>query len=95
MERVGRTEQKPYRDAQNELGLARRRDDLQAKIEAANAELLGIGSGDILIETQARASIPSWFFAAMLELFSSQGTSIGLVALLILYARRREAPMAD
>jgi len=95
VERVGRTEQKPYRDAQNELGLARRRDDLQAKIEAANAELLGIGSGDILIETQARASIPSWFFAAMLELFSSQGTSIGLVALLILYARRREAPMAD
>ncbi|MFH1517985.1 MAG: hypothetical protein ABIH17_08915 [Pseudomonadota bacterium] len=90
VERVGRTEQKPYRDAQNELGLARRRDDLQAKIEAANAELLGKGSGDILIETQARAAIPSWFFAGMLELFSSQGTSIGLVALLILYTRRRE-----
>ena len=95
VERVGRTEQKPYRDAQNELGLARRRDDLQAKIEAANAELLGQGSGDILIETQARASIPSWFFAAMLELFSSQGTSIGLVALLILYTRRHEAPQPD
>lgn len=92
VERVGRTEQKPYRDAQNELGLARRRDDLQAKIEAANAELLGKGSGDILIESQARAAIPSWFFAGMLELFSSQGTSIGLVALLILYTRRREAP---
>ena len=84
-----------YRDAQNELGLARRRDDLQAKIEAANAELLGKGSGDILIETQARASIPSWFFAAMLELFSSQGTSIGLVALLILYTRRHDAPVAS
>jgi hypothetical protein len=95
VERVGRTEQKPYRDAQNELGLARRRDDLQSKIEAANAELLGQGSGDILIETQARASIPSWFFAAMLELFSSQGTSIGLVALLILYTRRHDAPVAD
>lgn len=92
VERVGRTEQKPYRDAQNELGLARRRDDLQAKIEAANAELLGKGSGDILIESQARAAIPSWFFAGMLELFSSQGTSIGLVALLILYTRRRDAP---
>tara|TARA_R110000787_G_scaffold8444_8_gene28269 strand:- start:10386 stop:11510 length:1125 start_codon:yes stop_codon:yes gene_type:complete len=92
VERVGRTEQKPYRDAQNELGLARRRDDLQAKIEAANADLLGKGNGDILIETQARAAIPSWFFAGMLELFSSQGTSIGLVALLILYTRRREAP---
>jgi hypothetical protein len=92
VERVGRTEQKPYRDAQNELGLARRRDDLQAKIETANSELLGKGNGDILIETQARAAIPSWFFAGMLELFSSQGTSIGLVALLILYTRRREPP---
>ena len=91
VERVGRTEQKPYRDAQNELGLARRRDDLQAKIEAANAELLGKGDGDILIEAQARAAIPSWFFAGMLELFSSQGTSIGLVALLILYTKRRDA----
>tara|TARA_R110000851_G_scaffold59425_4_gene137613 strand:+ start:1596 stop:2762 length:1167 start_codon:yes stop_codon:yes gene_type:complete len=95
VERVGRTEQKPYRDAQNELGLARRRDDLQAKIENANAELLGQGSGDMLIETQARAAIPSWFFAGMLELFSSQGTSIGLVALLILYTRRREAVVDD
>lgn len=89
VERVGRTEQKPYRDAQNELGLAKRRDDLQAKIEAANAELLGQGSGNILTETQARTNLPSWFFALMLEAFSSQGTSIGLVALLILYGRRK------
>lgn len=95
VERVGRTEQKPYRDAQNELGLARRRDALQAKIEAANAELLGKGDGDILIEAQARAAIPSWFFAGMLELFSSQGTSIGLVALLILYTKRRDMPEPD
>jgi cellobiose-specific phosphotransferase system component IIB len=95
VERVGRTEQKPYRDAQNELGLARRRDDLQAKIEAANAELLGAGQGDILIKAQTRAAIPSWFFAGMLELFSSQGTSIGLVALLILYTRRRDPAAAD
>ena len=95
VERVGRTEQKPYRDAQNELGLARRRDELQAKIEAANAELLGKGNGDILIEAQARAAIPSWFFAGMLELFSSQGTSIGLVALLILYTKRRDLAEPD
>ncbi|MEZ5997216.1 MAG: hypothetical protein R3B98_00795 [Hyphomonas sp.] len=88
VERVGRTEQKPYRDAQNELGLAKRRDDLQAKIEAANAELLGQGNGNILTEAQARTNLPSWFFAVMLELFSSQGTSIGLVALLILFGRR-------
>ncbi len=91
VERVGRTHQKPYRDAQNELGLAKRRDDLLAKIEAANAELLGQGNGDILLEAQSRTSIPSWFFALMLELFSSQGTSIGLVALLILYGRRPHA----
>ncbi len=89
VERVGRTEQKPYRDAQNELGLAKRRDDLIAKIEAANAELLGQGSGNILLAAEQRASLPSWLFAVLLELFSSQATSIGLVALLILTGRRR------
>ncbi|MBA3070358.1 MAG: YihY/virulence factor BrkB family protein [Hyphomonas sp.] len=87
VERVGRTEQKPYRDAQNELGLAKRRDELNAKIEAANAELLGQGSGNILLQAEQRAALPSWLFAVLLELFSSQATSIGLVALLIL-ARR-------
>ncbi len=89
VERVGRTEQKPYRDAQNELGLARRRDDLIAKIEAANAELLGQGSGNILLRAEQRAALPSWLFAVLLELFSSQATSIGLVALLILTGRRK------
>lgn len=94
VERVGRTEQKPYRDAQNELGLARRRDDLQARIDAATAELLGRGSGDILLQAEARTALPSWLFAAMLELFSSQGTSIGLVALLVLYTRRQRGAAA-
>ena len=89
MERIGRTEQKPYRDAQNELGLARRRDDLITKIEAANAELLGQGSGKILLQAERRAALPSWLFAVLLELFSSQATSIGLVALLILTGRRK------
>lgn len=88
VERVGRTEHKPYRDAQNELGLAKRRDELLARIETANAELLGQGSGNILTDAQSRTRLPSWFFALMLELFSSQGTSIGLVALLILHDRR-------
>lgn len=90
VERVGRTEQKPYRDAQNELGLAKRRDDLIAKIEAANAELLGQGSGNILLQAEQRAALPSWLFAVLLELFSSQATSIGLVALLILTGRRKD-----
>lgn len=88
VERVGRTEQKPYRDAQNELGLARRRDELTARIEAANAELLGQGSGNILLQAEQRASLPSWLFAALLELFSSQATSIGFVALLLLSGNR-------
>lgn len=90
VERAGRTEQKPYRDAQNELGLAKRRDDLNAKIEAANAELLGQGSGNILLKAEQRAALPSWLFAVLLELFSSQATSIGLVALLLMTGRRRE-----
>lgn len=90
VERVGRSHQKPYRDAQNELGLAKRRDDLQAKIESTNAELLGLGETGIQVSAAERPSIPSWFFAIMLEIFSSQGTSIGFVALLILYSRTRE-----
>lgn len=85
VERVGRSHQKPYRDAQNELGLAKRRDDLLSKIDSANAELLGTGPGAILTRAEQRTHLPHWFFAVMLELFSSQGTSIGLVAFLILF----------
>lgn len=95
VERAGRTEQKPYRDAQNELGLAKRRDELNAKIEAANAELLGQGSGNILLKAEQRAALPSWLFAVLLELFSSQATSIGLVALLLMTGRRRDDQSAN
>lgn len=87
VERVGRTHQKPYRDAQNELGLARRRDDLQAKVEAVTAQLLSTDEADVAVAAAPREALPGWFFAAMLELFSSQGTSIGFVALLILHGR--------
>lgn len=90
VERVGRSHQKPYRDAQNELGLAKRRDDLQTKIESTNSELLGLGKTGIQVSAAERPAIPSWFFAIMLEIFSSQGTSIGFVALLILYTRERQ-----
>lgn len=89
VERVGKTDQKPYRDAQNELGLAKRRDELNAKIEAANAELLGLGKGNVLLQAEHRAALPSWLFALIIEIFSSQATSIGLVVLLILTGRRR------
>jgi hypothetical protein len=96
VERVGRTDHKPYRDALNELGLAKRRDELQARLDAARSELLAAGStsgnSNLLLEARARANIPSWFFAIILEVFSSQGTSIGLVALLILGRGRRTAP---
>lgn len=89
VERVGRTGQKPCRDAQNELGLAKRRDDLIARIKGANAQLLGQGSGNILLQAEQRAALPSWLFAVLLELFSSLATSIGLVALLIITGRRK------
>ena len=91
VERVGRTEQKPYRDAQNELGLAKRRDELISRIENANAELLGQGSGNILLQAEQRTSLPSWLFAVLIELFSSQATSIGLVALLLLSSGPKRA----
>lgn len=82
VERVGRTDHKPYRDARNELGLARRRAELEDRISQATAELVALDTASP--STQHRAPLPAWFFAVMLEVFSSQATSIGGVALLIL-----------
>ncbi|NQY13727.1 MAG: hypothetical protein HRT81_07720 [Henriciella sp.] len=90
VEAAGRTHQKPYRDAQNELGLAERRAQLEAQIAAARADLRTAAVTD----TQVRPArnLPAWFFALMLELFSSQATSIAFVSLLLLYGRKPEAP---
>ncbi|MEM7766340.1 MAG: hypothetical protein AAF253_02505 [Pseudomonadota bacterium] len=87
VERVGRTHQKPYRDAKVELGQAQRRAALEGNIADARADLLALGTSEAA--PQARRDIPSVFFAVMLEVFSSQGTSIGLVALLILFGGQR------
>ncbi len=91
VELAGRSHQKPYRDAQNELGLAQRRAQLEARISEARAQLLGRASGPITIAGPQRKSLPSWFFAVMLEVFSSQGTSIAFVSLLLLYGARATA----
>ena len=88
VEDAGRTHQKPYRDAQNELGLARRRAGLEARIDAARMSLLGEGGPEVLKAEAPSRGLPSWFFAVMLEVFSSQATSIALVALLVLAAGR-------
>lgn len=82
VERVGRTDHKPYRDARNELGLARRRAELEARIADATQSLVALAreSGSAGRESP----LPAWFFAVMLEIFSSQATAIGGVALLIL-----------
>ncbi|MEQ9314322.1 MAG: hypothetical protein RLN72_00635 [Henriciella sp.] len=88
VEAAGRTHQKPYRDAQNELGLARRRAELEQKIEAARLSLLGEGGPTVLNQDAPGKGLPAWFFAIMLEVFSSQGTSIALVALLVLASGR-------
>ncbi len=86
VEAVGRTHQKPYRDAQNELGQARRRAALEQKIAGARADLRQAVEGSAL--TLPAQNLPAWFFALMLELFSSQGTSIALVSLLLLYTAK-------
>ncbi len=86
VEAVGRTHQKPYRDAQNELGLARRRAMLEDKIAGARADLRQAAEASGL--TLPAQSLPAWFFALMLELFSSQGTSIAFVSLLLLFGAR-------
>lgn len=93
VEAVGRTHQKPYRDALNELGLARRRADLETKIAGARAALRQAAeAGDLTLPAQ---NLPAWFFALMLELFSSQGTSIAFVSLLLLYGHKTAAPERD
>lgn len=83
VEAAGRTHQKPYRDAQNELGLAKRRADLETKIAETRASLLSGADEQV---TQPKQTLPAWFFALMLEVFSSQGTSIAFVSLLLLFS---------
>lgn len=88
VEAVGRTHQKPYRDAQNELGQARRRAVLEGKIAGARAELRqAVEASGLTLPAQ---NLPAWFFALMLELFSSQGTSIAFVSLLLLFGAKAQ-----
>ncbi len=92
VERVGRTNERPYRMALDELGQARRRADLESRIEAARGELAEFRVAS-LGESRRNADdeIRHWFIAAMLEVFSSQGTSIGFVALMVLAGRKGAA----
>jgi len=88
VEAVGRTHQKPYRDAQNELGQARRRAMLEDKIAGARADLRqAVEASGLTLPAQ---NLPAWFFALMLELFSSQGTSIAFVSLLLLFGAKAQ-----
>jgi hypothetical protein len=86
VEAAGRTHQKPYRDAQNELGLAERRAALEQNISTARANLRKAVAAQG--EVRPAQNLPAWFFALMLELFSSQATSIAFVSLLLLYGRK-------
>jgi len=92
VEAVGRTHQKPYRDAQNELGQARRRAQLEDKIAGARADLRQ--AAEASGPTLPAQNLPAWFFALMLELFSSQGTSIAFVSLLLLFGARASSGRA-
>lgn len=87
VEAAGRTHQKPYRDAQNELGLAKRRASLEADIAGARERLYALAAAPAVVGEQS--ALPSWFFALMLEVFASQGTSIACVSLLLLYGARK------
>ncbi|MEO0466959.1 MAG: hypothetical protein AAF216_10470 [Pseudomonadota bacterium] len=90
VERVGRTNERPYRAALDELGQAQRRDALKTQIETARTDLADLAGAATSSSGSASSPLQSWFFAAMLEVFSSQGTSIGFVALMILSGRRRD-----
>lgn len=94
VERVGRTNERPYRAALDELGQAKRRDDLTARIERAREDLATLAGAAVPASRIGGSPLQSWFFAAMLEVFSSQGTSIGFVALLILAGRGRASASA-
>ena len=86
VEAAERTHQKPYRDAQNELGLAERRADLEQNISTARANLRMVATSGR--DVRPAQNLPAWFFALMLEMFSSQATSIAFVSLLLLYGRK-------
>lgn len=92
VEAVGRTHHKAYRDAQNELGLAQRRAALEAEVKSLRQTLRETAGSDT---PDATLALPAWGFAILLELFSSQGTSVACVALLLLYSRRREPSLRD
>lgn len=92
VEAVGRTHHKAYRDAQNELGLARRRAALEAEIKALRQALQ---QAAYTHAPPGELPFPAWGFALMLELFASQGTSMACVALLILFSRKRTLPDGD
>ncbi|MEM1106074.1 MAG: hypothetical protein AAGH87_06765 [Pseudomonadota bacterium] len=94
VERVGRTNERPYRAALDELGQARRRADLEAQIAAARTDVSALAETLATPVPAGTAQARSWFFAAMLEVFSSQGTSIGCVALMLLMRRREPVPVA-
>ncbi|MDJ0920423.1 MAG: hypothetical protein QNI84_04800 [Henriciella sp.] len=88
VEKVGLTHQKPYRDAQNELGLAKRRAHLEAQIAQGRDMLRQDSAAGVSDSGIVKQTLPAWFFALMLEVFSSQGTSIAMVCLLLLYGVR-------
>ncbi|MEM9740191.1 MAG: hypothetical protein AAF829_10005 [Pseudomonadota bacterium] len=89
VERVGKTDERPYRTALDELGQARRRAELETRIQDARGDLGDLAVASISAQGNGEDSrLRAWFFSAMLEVFSSQGTSIGFVALMVLSGRR-------
>jgi len=93
VEQVGRTHHKAYRDAQNELGMARRRAALEKRSEQLRQNLRA-AAGTPEAQPQ-RQGPPAWLFALMLEVFSSQATSIGCVCLILIFTPRRRFALSE
>lgn len=85
VERVGRTHQRPYRQAIQDLGHAERREALEAQIAAADERL---SSDPALKYDPPNRMINPWFLAILIELFASQGTAVGTAVFLTMMERK-------
>ncbi len=88
VERVGRSHQKPYRDAIIKLGHAEHRDSLMKKIDTAETAL----AEDPALQTVVPAkSVNGWLIAVLIELVNALGLAIAWAGAKTLYEQYRDA----
>jgi len=86
VERVGRTDERPYRTAIENLGHAERRALLEDQIARAETRLL---SDPTLTFDPPNRLIDPWLLALLIEFFASQGTAVGTATFLTMIEKKK------